>query len=163
MGELMRYIFMGTPKFAEVILQYMINAGRAPVGIITQPDQRAGRGKALTPPPLKILAGKYGIPLRQPNRIGNPTREWMKDLKPDICVVAAFGKILTRATLDIAPYGCINAHASLLPKYRGAAPVTWAIINGEKETGISIMQLDEGMDTGDVLLQKSIPIVQNIN
>jgi len=155
---IMRYIFMGTPAFAKVILNAMIEAGRIPVGVLSQPDQPAGRGKNLTPSPVKILAEQYDIPIRQPRKIGQPTRDWMKELKPDICVVAAYGKILCRETLDVARYGCINAHASLLPKYRGAAPVTWAIVNGEKETGVSIMRIDQGMDTGDVLLQKKVPI-----
>lgn len=155
----MRYIFMGTPRYAEIILEHLVQAGKVPVGIMTQPDQPAGRGKALTPPPVKVLAGKLGIPVRQPRKIGDPTREWMRSLNPEICVVAAYGKILTKATLDMAPHGCINAHASLLPKYRGAAPIAWVLINGDKETGVSIMQIDEGMDTGDVIAAQSIPIM----
>lgn len=154
----MRYIFMGTPQYAQIILGGLINAGHPPVGIMTQCDQPAGRGKVITPPPVKNSCEMYGIPNRQPRKIGEPTREWIKSLEADICLVAAYGKIFTEETLATVPHGFINAHASLLPKYRGAAPLAWAIINGEKETGISIMQIDGGMDTGDVLLQQSIPI-----
>lgn len=154
----MRYIFMGTPRFAEIILAALIDAGRPPVGVMTQIDQPAGRGQVLTPPPVKVLAEQHGIPIRQPAKIGEPTREWMRSLTPDICVVAAYGKILTRETLDVAPFGCINAHASLLPKYRGAAPVAWAIINGEKETGITIMHVSEGQDEGDIIYRQAMAI-----
>lgn len=154
----MRYVFMGTPEYAQIILDDLVEAGHPPVGIMTQCDQPAGRGKIITAPPVKNMCKKYDFPVRQPRKIGEETREWIRSLKPDICLVAAYGKIFTEETLTTAPYGFINAHASLLPKYRGAAPLSWAIINGEKETGISIMQIDSGMDTGDVLLQQSIPI-----
>lgn len=154
----MRYIFMGTPRFAAILLKDMTDAGRPPVGVMTQIDQPAGRGKKLTPPPVKLLAQKFDLPLLQPAKIGDNTRAWMKSLEPDICIVAAYGKILAPATLALAPHGCINAHASLLPRYRGAAPAAWAIINGETETGVTIMHVDEGSDTGDVILQESLPI-----
>ena len=154
----MRYVFMGTPRFAEIILRDMIQAGRPPVGVMTQVDQPAGRGRVLTPSQVKKLALEYDLPLRQPEKIGDKTRAWIKEQNPDICIVAAYGKILAKATLEVAPFGCINAHGSLLPKYRGAAPIARAIINGEKQTGVTIMHVDEGSDTGDIISQKAIPI-----
>lgn len=154
----MRYIFMGTPGFARIILQDMIDAGRPPVGVMTQVDQPAGRGRKLFPPPVKQIALDYGLPILQPAKIGDGTRAWMKELAPDICVVAAFGKILTRKTLDLAPFGCINAHGSLLPKYRGAAPINWALINGDEKSGVTIMHVSLGQDEGDIIFKQEVTI-----
>jgi len=150
---------MGTPEFAVSSLQALIQAGEEVIAVVTQPDKPKGRGKRLASPPVKELALRYNIPVLQPVKIRNEGFiSIMKDLHPDIIVVIAYGKILPKAVLDIPPQGCINVHASLLPKYRGAAPINWAIINGEKETGITTMLMDEGMDTGDILLTERISI-----
>lgn len=154
-----RLVFMGTPAFAVPILRALIHSEDNVVAVVTQPDKPAGRGKKLSPPPVKVLAQKHGIPVLQPEKIKDPAFiEKLKDLAPDLIVVAAYGKILPKEILEIPPHGCLNVHASLLPKFRGAAPINWAIISGEKETGITIMLMDEGMDTGDILLQEAIPI-----
>jgi methionyl-tRNA formyltransferase len=150
---------MGTPEFAVPSLQALIRAGEEVIAVVTQPDKPKGRGKRLAVPPVKELAIGYNIPVLQPGKIRDEGFiSIMKDLRPDIIVVIAYGKILPKAVLDIPPKGCINVHASLLPKYRGAAPINWAIINGEKETGVTTMLMDEGMDTGDILLTERISI-----
>ena len=150
---------MGTPEFAVSSLQALIQAGEEVIAVVTQPDKPKGRGKRLASPPVKELALRYNIPVLQPVKIRDEGFiSIMKDLHPDIIVVIAYGKILPKAVLDIPPKGCINVHASLLPKYRGAAPINWAIINGEKETGVTTMLMDEGMDTGDILLTERISI-----
>ena len=155
----LRLVFMGTPHFAVPILQALIESGEEILAVVTQPDKPAGRGKRLTPPPVKILAQEHSLPVLQPQKIKDPAfLEELKKLAPDVIIVAAYGKILPKEVLEIPKYGCINVHASLLPKFRGAAPINWAILAGEKETGVTIMQMDEGMDTGDILLQESIPI-----
>lgn len=153
---------MGTPDFADVCLKSLINAGHEVAAVFTRKDKPKGRKQVLTPPPVKVTALKNGIPVYQPAtlRKGN-SAEIIKNLKPDVIVVAAYGLILPKAVLDIPKYGCINIHASLLPKYRGAAPVQWAVINGEKETGVTAMQMDEGLDTGDMIFSKSTPIGPN--
>ncbi len=150
---------MGTPQFAVPILKALLEGDDEVVAVVTQPDKPAGRGKKLTPPPVKLLAQKYGVPVLQPQKIKEPAfLEELRKLSPDVIVVAAYGKILPKEILELPAYGCINVHASLLPKFRGAAPINWAIISGEKETGVTIMQMDEGMDTGDILLMEKIPI-----
>jgi methionyl-tRNA formyltransferase len=155
----MRIVFMGTPEFAVPSLKALIESGDEVVAVVTQPDKPKGRGLEVTPPPVKTLAQKYGIPVLQPQKI--KTEEFLKqleELRPDIICVVAYGKILPKGILELPRYGCINVHASLLPKYRGAAPINWAIIRGEKVTGITTMKMDEGMDTGDILLQREVPI-----
>jgi methionyl-tRNA formyltransferase len=155
----MKIIFMGTPEFAVPSLHALIESKDEVVAVITQPDKPKGRGLEVVPPPIKVLAEKHGIPVLQPQRI--KTEEFfngLKELSPDLICVAAYGKILSKNILELPPHGCINVHASLLPKYRGAAPINWAIIRGEKVTGITTMKMDEGMDTGDMLLKKELPI-----
>jgi methionyl-tRNA formyltransferase len=155
----MRIVFMGTPEFAVPSLKALIESEDEVVAVVTQPDKPKGRGLEVTSPPTKVLAEKHGIPVFQPQKI--KTEEFFNELKkfsPDLICVAAYGKILPKNILELPPYGCINVHASLLPKYRGAAPINWAIIRGEKVTGITTMKMDEGMDTGDMLLKREIPI-----
>jgi methionyl-tRNA formyltransferase len=155
----MRIVFMGTPDFAAASLEALLKSDDSVVGIVTQPDRPKGRGQILTPSPVKILAQRGRIPLLQPLKMKDP--EFLQTLagwKPDLITVAAFGRILPPAILSLPPRGCINVHGSLLPKYRGAGPIQWAIINGETETGITTMLMDEGMDTGAMLLQEAIPI-----
>lgn len=155
----MRLVFMGTPDFASASLEALLKSDDSIVGIVTQPDRPKGRGQVLTPSPVKLLAQREQIPLLQPLKMKDP--EFIRTLaewKPDFILVAAFGRILPSAILSLPPHGCINVHGSLLPKYRGAGPIQWAIINGETETGITTMLMDEGMDTGAMLLQEAIPI-----
>jgi methionyl-tRNA formyltransferase len=155
----MRIVFMGTPEFAVPSLKALIESGEQVVSVVCQPDKPKGRGLDVIPPPTKVLAEKHGIPVLQPQKI--KTEEFfdkLKELNPDLICVAAYGKILPKNILDLPTYGCINVHASLLPKYRGAAPINWAIIRGEKTTGITTMKMDEGMDTGDILLKREMPI-----
>ena len=155
----MRLVFMGTPDFAAASLEALLRSDDSVVGIVTQPDRPKGRGQILTPSPVKLLAQREQISLLQPLKMKDP--EFLQALagwKPDLIAVAAFGRILSPAILSLPPRGCINVHGSLLPKYRGAGPIQWAIINGEKETGITTMLMDEGMDTGAMLLQEAIPI-----
>lgn len=155
----MRVVFMGTPDFAVPTLQALVQAGHNLAAVVTQPDRPRGRGKKETAPPVKVAAATLHVPVFQPNRVKDPEFiEVLKRLAPDIIVVAAYGRILPPAILDLPGFGCVNVHASLLPKYRGAAPLHWAVINGERETGITIMRMDEGMDTGAVLLKESVPI-----
>ncbi|MGI6491578.1 MAG: methionyl-tRNA formyltransferase [Peptococcaceae bacterium] len=160
----MRVLYMGTPDFAVPTLQGMIEAGHEVVAVITQPDRPRGRGKKKTAPPVKIAAQALNIPVLQPENVKAPEFiETLKQLAPEIIVVAAYGRILPPAILNLPEYGCINVHASLLPKYRGAAPLHWSVINGEKETGITIMRMDEGMDTGAIILQEAMPILEGDN
>jgi methionyl-tRNA formyltransferase len=156
----MRLIFMGTPEFAVPSLQRLLADGHAVVAAFTQPDKPAGRGKHLHTPPIKELASEHGIPVYQPARIktNEEVRAVFESLKPDACVVAAYGKILPEWLLRIPRLGCINVHASLLPHYRGAAPINWAIANGELETGVTIMQMEVGMDTGPMLAKRATAI-----
>jgi methionyl-tRNA formyltransferase len=158
----MRLVFMGTPDFAVCSLEALLKSDDSVVGVVTQPDRPKGRGQILTPSPVKLLAERQRIPLLQPLKMKDP--EFLQTLagwKPDLIAVAAFGRILTPTILSLPPHGCINVHGSLLPKYRGAGPIQWAIINGETETGITTMLMDEGMDTGSMLLQEAIPITQD--
>lgn len=155
----MRIVFMGTPEFAVPSLEALLKSEHQVVGVVTQPDRPKGRGQTLTPPPIKIVAQRAGIPLLQPVKIKTPDfLAALASWKPDLIAVTAFGRILHAPILNLPPMGCVNVHGSLLPKYRGAAPVQWAVINGETETGITTMLMDEGMDTGPVLLQERIPI-----
>ena len=155
----MKIVFMGTPDFAAGALKAIVEAGHEVTLAVTQPDKPKGRSKELMPPPVKEYAMEMGIPVFQPARIRTPEAvEELKRYEADVYVVAAFGQILTKEILDYPKYGCLNIHASLLPKYRGASPIAWAILNGDEKTGVTIMQMDEGIDTGDMLLQKEIPI-----
>ncbi|PLX87168.1 MAG: methionyl-tRNA formyltransferase [Desulfuromonas sp.] len=157
-----RTVFMGTPEFAVGTLQGLIDAGANLCGVYTQPDRPKGRGKKLAAPPVKELAVQHGIPVFQPTRLRNPEAvEELAALKPDLIVVVAYGQILPQAVLDIPRYGCINVHASLLPRYRGAAPINKAIVDGETESGITTMVMDAGLDTGDMLVKRSLAIGEN--
>ena len=155
----MKIVFMGTPDFAAGALKSLIEAGHEITAVVTQPDKAKGRSQELLPPPVKVVALEHGIPVLQPVRIKRPEEvEKLKQYPADIYVVAAFGQILSQEILDIPEYGCLNIHASLLPKYRGASPIQHVIIDGEEKTGITIMQMDAGLDTGDMLYQKEIAI-----
>ncbi len=156
----MRIVFMGTPEFAVPSLEALLKSEDQVVGIVTQPDRPKGRGHNLAPPPVKVIAQRTGIPFLQPLKIKTPDfLDALAAWKPDLIAVTAFGRILPAPILNLPPRGCVNVHGSLLPKYRGAAPVQWAIMNGERETGITTMLMDEGMDTGPILLQEQIPIM----
>lgn len=155
----MKIVFMGTPDFAAGALKSLIEAGHEITAVVTQPDKAKGRRQELLPPPVKVVALEHGIPVLQPVRIKRPEEvEKLKQYPADIYVVAAFGQILSQEILDIPEFGCLNIHASLLPKYRGASPIQHVIIDGEEKTGITIMQMDAGLDTGDMLYQKEIVI-----
>jgi len=155
----LRTVFMGTPDFALQTLQGLIDAGCKMVGVYTQPDRPKGRGKQLAAPPVKVLAQKYDIPVYQPLKLRQPEAvAELEALAPDLIVVVAYGQILPKSVLEIPAHGCINVHASLLPKYRGAAPINKAIIDGETETGITTMYMDVGLDTGDMLVKKTLSI-----
>jgi methionyl-tRNA formyltransferase len=158
----MRVIFMGSPEFALPCLDRLINSPDEVIAVVTQPDRPKGRGKKLTFTPVKERALAYGIPVLQPENVNHPgSVEKLKALAPEVLVVVAFGQLLKEELLNLPPLGCINVHASLLPKYRGAAPIHWAIINGEKETGVTTMFMDRGMDTGDLILKRTVPIGDN--
>lgn len=150
---------MGTPRFAVPSLEALIDSGEEVVAVVCQPDRPAGRGQALAAPPVKEFAVGRGLPVFQPQKMKDPAfLAWLEGLKPDLIVVVAFGRILPPAVLKIPRLGCMNVHASLLPKYRGAAPIQWAVINGESMTGVTTIYMDEGMDTGPILLQESTTI-----
>ena len=158
----MRVIFMGTPDFATGTLEEIVLAGHEVVGVVTQLDKPKGRGKNLMPTPVKEVAMKFELPVYQPKKVREPEFvEILRSLKPDVMVVAAFGQIISKEILEMPKYGCINVHASLLPAYRGAAPIQWAVINGEKESGVTIMQMDEGIDTGDMIEKVVVPIAED--
>lgn len=155
----MRIIFMGTPDFSVGTLEALVEAGHDVCLVVTQPDKPKGRGKEMQFTPVKEAAVKHGIPVFQPRRVREPECvEELRKYNADVCVVIAFGQILPKEILELTPYGCMNVHASLLPAYRGAAPIQWALISGEKVTGITTMQMDEGLDTGDMLLKVEVPI-----
>lgn len=155
----MRIVFMGTPDFSVPALKALVEAGHEVTAVVTQPDKPKGRGKAVQLTPVKEQALAYGIPVYQPRRVREPEFiEIMKEQRPDAVVVVAFGQIIPQAILDIPRYGCVNIHASLLPKYRGAAPIQWAVIDGEEKTGITTMKMDAGLDTGDMLEQEEVVI-----
>ena len=158
----MKLIFMGTPDFAVPCLEALIDAGHEIVGVFTQPDKPVGRKQILTPPPVKQTAIENGLTVYQPNSVRTDEAiSLMRDLAPDCVIVVAYGKIIPAEMLKIAPLGFVNVHGSLLPKYRGAAPIQWAVIDGEEVTGITTMQMDEGLDTGDMLEQVSTEIGEN--
>lgn len=155
----MRIVFMGTPEFAVASLEALIEGGHDILAVVTQPDRPKGRKKTLTPPPVKEAAIRHGLKVLQPERLrGSDTVDEIARLQPELIVTAAYGQILPRAVLDIPPLGCINVHGSLLPRYRGGAPIQRAIMNGETVTGVTIMYMAEGLDTGDMISRVEIPI-----
>ncbi|BCJ95286.1 methionyl-tRNA formyltransferase [Anaerocolumna cellulosilytica] len=155
----MNIVYMGTPEIAAVILEKLIHSKHHIQAVVTQPDKPKGRGKQMQASPVKELALNHNIPVYQPLKAKEEAfLAILKEINPDIIVVAAFGQILTKSVLELPKYGCINVHASLLPKYRGAAPIQWAIIDGEEKTGITIMHMDAGIDTGDMILKEEILI-----
>ena len=155
----MRIVFMGTPDFAVPSLQALIDAEHEVCAAYTQPDKPQGRKQVLTPPPVKVLAQQYGIPVYQPATLKDAAeQERLRALAPEAIIVAAYGKLLPKAVLDIPPRGCINVHGSLLPRWRGAAPIQWAVIAGDKTAGVTTMRMAEGLDTGDMLLKYETPI-----
>jgi len=155
----LRIVFMGTPDFAVPALKALLQGPDDVVGVVCQPDRQSGRGRKLQSPPTKILALEHDIPVLQPASIRTEAfLEEIRMLRPELIVVTAYGKILPAALLNLPRLGTINVHGSLLPRYRGAAPIQWAVINGDTETGVTIMQMDEGMDTGDILLPLAVPI-----
>ena len=158
----MKIVFMGTPDFAVPSLEALLKAGHEVAAVYTQPDKPKGRGHKLLPPPVKELAIKHDIPVYQPVSMRKEEAiEELRALQPELIVVAAYGKILPPAVLAIPPRGCINVHGSLLPKYRGAAPIQWAVLNGDKVTGVTIQQMAEGVDTGDMLSKAETVIGEN--
>lgn len=155
----MRIVFMGTPDFSVNALENIVKAGHDVVGVITQPDKPKGRGGKMQYTPVKEKALELGLDVYQPQRVKEPEFiDKLKEMNPDAIVVIAFGQILPKAILDMPKYGCINVHASLLPKYRGAAPIQWSVIDGEKETGVTTMYMNEGLDTGDIIDKVVVPI-----
>ena len=160
---MLNIVFMGTPDFAKESLEAIFNTGHKILAVTTNIDKPKGRGMKMVASPVKEYAMEKGIQVFQPEKVKNNIEfiETIKDLKPDIIVVVAYGKILPKEILEIPKLGCINVHASLLPKYRGAAPIQWTVINGEKETGITTMYMDIGMDTGDIILQEKTNVLEN--
>ena len=159
MSAPLRIVFMGTPDFAVPSLKALLDGPERVAAVVCQPDRERGRGKKVSPPPVKALAERHRIPVLQPESVRTASfAAEMQALTPDLLVVVAYGKILPQVLLDLPPLGAINVHGSLLPKYRGAAPIQWAVINGETETGITVIQMDAGMDTGDILLTAPVPI-----
>ncbi|SDB97970.1 methionyl-tRNA formyltransferase [Melghirimyces thermohalophilus] len=154
-----RIVFMGTPDFAVPSLKTLVEEGYEVLSVVTQPDRPRGRKRVMTPPPVKEVAQELGIPVFQPEKLRKPENvQQVVDLNPDLIVTAAYGQILPREVLEVPRYGCINVHASLLPKYRGGAPIHHALIRGEKKTGVTIMYMVEALDAGDMLAQQAIPI-----
>ena len=155
----MKIVYMGTPEFAVQALVNIIEAGHEVAAVITQPDKPQGRSKKLVFPPVKAKAIEYDIPVYQPEKVRNEeTLNILKDIMPDVIVVAAYGQILPESILNLPKFGCINIHASLLPMYRGAAPIEWSIIDGQKETGVTTMYMEKGLDTGDMIDKITVPI-----
>ena len=153
----MRVVFMGTPDFSVGTLEEIIAAGHEVVGVVTQPDKPKGRGKEMQATPVKAVAQKHKLKVYQPIKVKEATFvEELKEMNPDIIVVVAFGQIISQEILDLPKYGCINVHASLLPKYRGAAPIQWAVIDGEEKSGVTIMRMDAGLDTGDMIAKAEV-------
>ena len=156
----MNVVFMGTPDFAAASLRALLEGGYPVSGVWTRADAAAKRGMKLLPPPVKVLALEHGLPVFQPKNLrGGETLEQLRALAPDVIVVAAYGRLLPKAVLELPKYGCVNVHASLLPKYRGASPISAAILNGETESGVTIMRMEEGLDTGPMLLRKRLPLL----
>jgi methionyl-tRNA formyltransferase len=159
----MRLVFMGTPGFSVPSLKALISRGDEIAAVVTQPDRERGRGHKVLPSPVKVIAEQHGIPVLQFQRVRSSEGvEAIRDIAPDMIVTAAFGQILSKEILDIPPKGCLNVHASLLPKYRGAAPIQWAIIRGETQTGVTIMVMNEGLDTGDIISSVAVPIGEDM-
>ncbi|MBQ7636864.1 MAG: methionyl-tRNA formyltransferase [Lachnospiraceae bacterium] len=158
----MKVVFMGTPEIAAGVLKSLIESGKHEItAVVTQTDKPKGRGHEMVAPPVKQLAVLHGIRVLQPEKASAPDFiETIREMKPDVICVAAYGKILKQALLDIPGYGCINVHASLLPKYRGAAPIQWAVINGEEKSGVTIMHMAAGLDTGDIIISKEIKLCE---
>ena len=158
----MRIFFMGTPDFAVPCLQALLDAGHEICGVFTQPDKPKGRAYAMPPPPVKKLALQHGLEVFQPASLKTGDAiQILQEKEPDLIVVVAYGKLLPKAILDLPAYGCVNVHASLLPRYRGAAPIQWSVLNGDSVTGVTTMYMAEGLDTGDMLLQAQTPIDPN--
>ncbi len=156
---MLKIVFMGTPEFSVPTLQRLIDSDHSVIAVVTQPDRPKGRGNRVVAPSVKMLAQQYAIPVLQPQRVkASEIRRQLEKLTPDAIVVIAYGQILPQSILNIPRLGCVNVHASLLPKYRGAAPFQWAIIRGEPKTGVTTMLMDKGMDTGDMFVQQAIPI-----
>lgn len=156
----LRVVYMGTPEFAVPCLDRLVAEQYEVVAVVTQPDRPKGRGQKLAASPVKEAALRHGLPVLQPEKIKKPGFiEQLAGLRPDVIVVVAFGQFLPKVLLDLPPLGCVNVHASLLPKYRGAAPIHWAVINGEEVTGVTTMFMDVGMDTGDMILKASVPLL----
>ncbi len=157
----MKVIFMGTPSFAVVSLKYLVEQGHEIVGVVTQEDKPFGRKRILTPPPVKVYAEEKGLPVYQPKTLKEETfLDTISSLEPDVIVVVAYGKLLPKEILTLPPFGCINVHGSILPRYRGASPIHGALMDGLKETGVTTMVMDEGLDTGDMLLTLTLPIAE---
>lgn len=155
----MRVVFMGTPDFAVGTLQALLASRHEVAAVVTQPDKPKGRGKAMQFTPVKEVAVEANIPVLQPKKVREPEAiEEIRKFQPDVIVVVAFGQIIPKTILDMPKYGCVNVHASLLPKYRGAAPIQWAVIDGEEKSGVTTMQMDEGLDTGDMLLTEEVTL-----
>ena len=153
----MKIVYMGTPDFAVPPLAALVQNGYEVTAVVTQPDKPKGRGKTLLPTPVKEEAMKHDIPVYQPLKVREPEFvETLKKLEPDMIIVAAFGQIIPKAILDMPRFGCVNVHASLLPKYRGAAPIQWAVLNGDQVTGVTTMRMDEGLDTGDMIMKQEV-------
>jgi methionyl-tRNA formyltransferase len=168
MGEVVRTVFMGTPEFSVPSLTALLDLARGDdpllnvVGVFTQPDRPAGRGKLMTAPPVKLAAGTAGLPVFQPERLRRPEAvSQLADLRPDLIVVAAYAQILSPRVLGLPRFGCLNVHASLLPRYRGASPIHAPILDGESQTGVTVMQMEKGLDTGPILKQSGLPIGPN--
>ncbi len=160
----MRIVFMGTPEIAKVSLETLYNTNHEIVAVFTQPDKPVGRKQILTPPPVKVCAALHGTPVYQPTTLKNgEAYEILQKYNPDIIVVVAYGKILPKEILNLPKFGCINAHASVLPEYRGASPIQWCLVCGAKQTGVTTMFLDEGMDTGDIIEIEKTDIPENEN
>ena len=156
---MMKIVFMGTPDFAVGTLHALAESEHEILAVVTQPDKPKGRGKALQPTPVKEEALRYGIPVYQPKKVREEEfQAVLRELNPDLIVVVAFGQLIPKSILELPRYGCVNVHASLLPKYRGAAPIQWAVIDGEKESGVTIMKIDEGLDPGDMIAKAVVPL-----
>ncbi len=158
----MRIVFMGTPDYSVKTLEALVTAGHDIVGVFVQPDKPVGRKQILTPPPVKVCALEHNLPVFQPSTLRDgEALKILKGLNPEVIVVVAYGKILPKEILDLAKYGCVNGHASLLPRHRGASPIQWAIVCGDKVTGVTIQRMDEGIDTGDILSAVEVPITDD--
>lgn len=158
----MKVIFMGTPDFAVGTLEAIIEAGHEVLLVVTQPDKPKGRGKTMQFPPVKECAVRHGLEVFQPNKIRESANvEYLRSFHADIIIVVAFGQIIPKSILDMPKYGCINVHASLLPKYRGAAPIQWAVINGDEVTGVTTMKMNEGIDTGDMIAKRQVRLAED--